>query len=88
MEYISKFKESFHLLSLQAKRKECGLSQSQLAVSSGVNVRTLQKYKIGEKDLNNAELSPLLRLCIALACKLIDILNDPETLQLLSTYEA
>ncbi len=88
MGYISKSKKFFHLLSLLAKRKERGLSQSQLAVSSGVNVRTLQKYKIDEKDLNNAELSTLLRLCIVLTCKLVNILNDPETLQLLSTYEA
>ncbi len=73
---------------LQAKRKERGLSQSQLAEVSGVNLRTLQKYEIGEKDLNGAKLSTLLRLCIALECKLIDILNDPETVQLLETYGA
>ena len=71
---------------LQAKRKERGLSQSQLAEASGVNVHTLQKYEIGEKDLNGAKLATLLRLCIALDCRLIDILNDPETVQLLETY--
>lgn len=73
---------------LQAKRKERGLSQSQLAAASGVNLRTLQKYEIGEKDLNGAKLSTLLRLCIALECRLIDILNDPETVRLLETYGA
>lgn len=73
---------------LQAKRKERGLSQSQLATASGVNIRTLQKYEIGEKDLNGAKLSTLLRLCIALECRLIDILNDSETVQLLETYGA
>lgn len=73
---------------LQAKRKERGLSQPQLAEASGVNVRTLQKYEIGEKDLNGAKLATLLRLCIALDCRLIDILNDPETVQLLETYGA
>ena len=73
---------------LQARRKERGLSQSQLAEASGVNVRTLQKYEIGEKDLNGAKLATLLRLCIALDCRLIDILNDPETVQLLETYGA
>ncbi len=73
---------------LQAKRKERGLSQSQLATASEVNIRTLQKYEIGEKDLNSAKLSTLLRLCIALECRLIDILNDPETVQLLETYGA
>lgn len=73
---------------LQAKRKERGLSQSQLAEVSGVNLRTLQKYESGEKDLNGAKLATLLRFCIALECRLIDILNDPETVQLLETYEA
>ena len=71
---------------LQERRKACGLSQSQLAAKADVNVRMIQKYEIGEKDLNNAKLSTLLRLCLALECRLIDILNDPETEALLAAY--
>lgn len=73
---------------LQALRKAAGLSQSQLATAAGVNVRTLQYYEQGAKDVNAARLSTLLKLCNALHCTLHDILTDPETLELLHTYTA
>ena len=64
---------------LQNARLDAGLSQSQLASATGLNVRTLQCYEQGAKDLNGAKLATLLKLCLALDCKLGDILTDPRS---------
>ena len=73
---------------LQDIRTEKGLSQGQLAKQAEVNVRILQHYEQGFRDINGAKLSTLLKLCLALNCRLSDILDDPETLDLLRKYEA
>ncbi len=71
---------------MQTLRKKRQLSQSQLAEATGISVRMIQKYEQGEKDLNCAKLETILRICAALNCKMIDILNDPNTVQLLKEY--
>lgn len=73
---------------LQNTRLAAGLSQSQLAAATGLNVRTLQCYEQGAKDINNAKLATLLKLCLALDCKLGDILMDEATVKLLEQYMA
>lgn len=60
---------------LQARRKAMGLSQSELANYSGVNLRTLQDYEIKRKNINNASISILLKLSNALKCKVTDIIE-------------
>lgn len=45
------------------------------------------KLEQGQWNINKAELSTLLKLCLALDCRLSDILDDPETLDLLRKYE-
>lgn len=72
---------------LQNRRKEAGLSQSQLAKAAGINFRVYQNYEQGVRDLNGAGLSTLLKICKALDCRLSDILTDPDTLELLKEYE-
>lgn len=73
---------------LQNTRLAAGLSQSQLAAATGLNVRTLQCYEQGAKDINNAKLATLLKLCLALDCKLGDFLTDEATVKLLEQYMA
>ncbi len=74
---------------LQDVRMEKGLSQAQLAAAAEVKVRMLQNYEQGKQaDINGAKLSTLLKLCLALNCRLTDILDDPETLDLLEKYES
>ena len=73
---------------LQNTRLAAGLSQSQLAAATGLNVRTLQCYEQGAKDINNAKLATLLKLCLALDCKLGDILTDEATIKLFEQYVA
>ena len=72
---------------LQALRLAAGLSQSQLADKTGINVRTLQHYEQGDKDLNAARITTLLNLCNTLECTLQEILTEPEALKLLSEYK-
>ena len=72
---------------LQDVRKASGLSQGTLAQTAGLNLGTITKLEQGQRNINKAELSTLLRLCLALDCRLSDILDDPETLELLRRYE-
>lgn len=73
-------------MSLQEIRKQRNLSQRECAERSGVNVRILQFYEQGIRDINGAKLVTLLKLCNALDCGLEEILTDEETLKELEIY--
>jgi transcriptional regulator with XRE-family HTH domain len=73
---------------LKTIRLAHGLSQSQLAAAAGINGRVLQNYEQDVRDLSGAKLATLLKICIALHCKLEDILPDGETTTLLGQYTA
>ncbi len=60
---------------LQLMRKKRGLSQSKLASLSSVNLRTLQQYEVGAKDINKASVSAVLDMATVLHCKVEDILE-------------
>ena len=72
---------------LQRLRKAAGLSQSQLAKLTGINVQVLQQYERGARDLNGAKLVTLLKICNTLECRLADIITDEETQEQLKEYE-
>lgn len=63
-------------------REQAGISRPKLAELSGVNVRTLESYEQGKKDINGAKLKTILKICKALNCRIEDILDDEETLEL------
>lgn len=73
---------------LKQLRMAAGLSQSQLAEKAGLNVRVLQHYEQGTKNFDHARIDILLKYCIALNCKLSDLIENPEYLELLKKYEA
>ncbi len=54
---------------LQAYRKGLGLSQRELAALAGVNLRTLQQYEIGDKDIRRASAEKVVALSRVLCCK-------------------
>ena len=60
---------------LQELRMAAGLSQSQLAVASGVPLRTLQQYEQRQKDVNRARAEYVVALARALHCHPEDILE-------------
>lgn len=65
-------------MGLQNIRKTKGLSQSQLANKSNVNLRTLQQYEQDTKNINGARLNTLVDLAIVLECNISDMLTDEE----------
>lgn len=51
---------------LKRYREDAGLTQAELAKRSGVNIRMIQKYEQGDRDLNKASGETLYRLATAL----------------------
>lgn len=60
---------------LQKIRKECGLSQSQLAKSAGVSKVMVQQYEQGAKDINKAQALTLFKITRVLKCSVSDLLE-------------
>ena len=72
---------------LKVMREMCELTQREVAELSGVSFRMIKDYEQGQRDINGAKLLTLLKLCAALRCRLEDIVDDVETLELLRRYE-
>ncbi len=51
---------------LQEYRKRLGMTQAALAEKSGVNLRTLQQYEVGDKDIAKASVGSVIALAKAL----------------------
>ena len=60
---------------LQRMRRNCRLTQRGLSERSGVNLRTLQQYELGTKDINHAAGETLLSLSRTLGCRMDDLLE-------------
>ena len=63
---------------LKKKRKELGMSQALLASKSGVNIRTIQSYEQGAKDINKASAETIYLLSKALNCRMEEIIDIDE----------
>lgn len=63
-------------MKIQEIRKARGLSQRQLAEASGVNVRVLQHYEQGFKDINKAAAETVKALADALDVRMEDLLEE------------
>ena len=70
-------------MKLKEKRIEAGLSQSQLAEKTGLNVRTIQHYEQGSKVFDHARIDTILKVCVVLNCKLEDIIENHEYVELI-----
>ena len=68
---------------LQEMRQAAGLSQSQLAEKAGIKIRPIQAYEQGWRNLEGASIEVLLKFCVALNCKLEDIIDSEKCLELL-----
>ena len=60
---------------LKKIRETSGLSQGKLAEASGVNVRMIQHYEQGVKDINSAAALTVSKLAQALDCTVEDLLE-------------
>lgn len=56
-------------------RKEKGISTSELSERSGVNVRMIQFYESGYKNINKAEALTVYKLATELNCTVEDLLE-------------
>ncbi len=63
---------------LQRVRIAVGLSQSQLATKAGLPLSTIQKYEIGDRNIDRASLSILCTLAETLDVKISEILESEE----------
>ena len=63
-------------MKLQEVRQKRNLSQSQLADLAGVSKQVLQRYEIGYRSIDGADLEKLCDIAIALNCKIYDILES------------
>lgn len=69
---------SSNTTNLQRVRIAVGLSQSQLATKAGLPLSTIQKYEIGDRNIDRASLSILCALAEALSVKIPEILESKE----------
>lgn len=74
------------MVKLKEVRQAKGLSQSKLAEKTGLNVRTLQHYEQGSKIFDHARLDTILKCAIALGCKIEELIDNQEYLELIKTY--
>ena len=61
---------------LQEKRKESGLSQSQLSKKSGVKLNTIQKLETGANGISGAKVSTIYALAQALGCTMESLIAE------------
>ena len=61
--------------SLKLLRQKRNLTQEQLALISGVNIRSIRSYEQGENDILKAQGESLLMLSKALECTIEELLN-------------
>ena len=64
-----------------------GMSQKDLATASGVSSRAIRGYEQGELLLENAKLNTLCDLCLALGCKIEDIIEDDDLIEKLKALK-
>lgn len=58
---------------LKKVRKQCGMTQEQLANESGVSINTIRAYERGSKDLSKAQFDIIMKLAKALKCEISDL---------------
>ena len=71
---------------LKEKRMETGMSQSQLAEKAKINIRILQYYEQRTKNFDHARIDRILKICLALNCRIDEVIENPEFIKLYKKY--
>lgn len=66
------------MTNLKKNRTQAGISQAELANQSGVNIRMIQHYEQGFKDINKAQGDTLYKLAQALNTSIEEILETDQ----------
>lgn len=61
---------------LRDVRKARGMTIKQLSSKTGISFRSLGKYENGQLNIDGAKLKTLVKLSLALDCKIEDIVED------------
>ena len=72
---------------LKALRVNSGLTQLEVSEKAGLNFRTYQYYEQGNKPIEGAKIEVLIKICLALKCKLDEIIDDPELVEIITEYQ-
>lgn len=87
MEFTYDYGDSLEKVTkLQKARILRGFTQVELAEQTGINLRSLQYYEQGCKDIEHVRLDKLLKLCLVLKCDLKDIVEDSNCRTLVNEY--
>ena len=70
-----KMRAAYPQTKLRIRRENCGLSQSELAVDSGVPLRQIQLFEQRQRDINKTAAETLLQLSKALYCNMEDLME-------------
>ena len=63
------------MTNLKKMRESRGLTQTELAIKSEVNMRTIQNYEQGKANINKGAVITILKLSRALDCSMLDIME-------------
>lgn len=74
-------------MKLKEMRMEKSLTQEQLSKRSGISVRTIQAYECGLRRIDGATLETLCRFAIALDCRIRDIIEGENVIQLFNAVK-
>ena len=72
---------------LKEMRQKANMTQNQLAKKTNISIRTLQSYEQGAKIFDNARIDTIMKICLALNCKISDVIENEEYLSLITKYE-
>ena len=62
-------------------RNKKGMTRKELSEKSGINIRTIEGYEQGNRDIEMAYIDALLSLSISLECKISDLLENKNTIE-------
>ena len=63
------------MTNLRRKRLENGLSRKELAIQSGIKLRTIESYEQRLRNINKVKIETLIKLSKALNCEIKDIIE-------------
>ena len=85
MRFVEEMDRRYDLVILETKlkmiREARGLSQSELAILSGVNKRSIQLYEQRVNDIDKSQAHTLYKLARTLCCDIEDLLERPELIK-------
>lgn len=71
---------------LKGVRIASGMTQSELAKETDLNVRVLQHYEQGSKNFDHSRIDTILKICLALKCEFSDIIENEDFIALWNDY--